>query len=79
MRIEDDDRLTERAIEQLHDLDDRRDAAEMRIEELVRDADYDDTPPHGSDSRVTTTTLLVLGAIAAALVVGLVFLWSLCW
>ncbi|MEZ4217770.1 MAG: hypothetical protein R3E88_14900 [Myxococcota bacterium] len=66
-----DDALGAEAADQLHHRDDKRDAAEMRIEELVRDVEYDEES-HDEGSRATPAvlaagalvTLLVLGALA---------------
>ena len=72
-----DDSLAAEAIDQLHHLDDRRDAAEMRVEELVRDTVYEKRS-HREDSRAN---LLLILAIATAIVAaGLVYLWlrSMC-
>jgi len=46
-RNDDDSALGAEAVDQLHHLDDRRDSAQMRIEELVRDAEFDES---GDDS-----------------------------
>jgi len=67
-----DDRLAEEVGAQLHHLDDRRDAAEMRVEELVRDAEFDDRP-HGSASHSTRSMWLIVAAAAVA--GGLLYLW----
>ena len=72
-----EERLEAEAVDQLHHLDDRRDAAELRVEELVRDAEYDDRP-HGEQSRLDPRLALLCLAAGIAIGLGLLWLRSMC-
>ena len=54
--------LAEEAFEQLHDLDDRRDAAQMRVEELVREPEFEETS-HGESTRASVWLFAALALV----------------
>lgn len=72
-----EDALIAEAVDQLHHLDDRRDAAEMRIEQLVREADYEDPARH-EDSRARPLVMLAIGAAVVVAVTCIIWLLSMC-
>ena len=71
--------LRREAVDQLHHGDDRRDAAEMRLEELVRDPEFDgDEDHHRDDSRASPMLWIGIGLTAAGVIFAWVWLRSLC-
>lgn len=74
---EDETTLAAEAANQLHHRDDKRDAASMRIEELVREVEYDEDS-HEEASRASPLVLvwIVAGVISAlALAAWLHSMW----
>ena len=57
--------------------DDRRDAAQMRIEELVRDAEFDEDS-HREGTRMSPTLIVGLALTGIGVVLALLWLRSLC-
>jgi hypothetical protein len=77
-RSRDGDRdLGAEAIDQLHHADDRRDAAQMRIEELVRDAEFEEDS-HREGTRMSPTLIVGLALTGIGVVLALLWLRSLC-
>jgi hypothetical protein len=72
-----DEDLGAEAVDQLHHADDRRDAAQMRIEELVREAEFEDES-HREGTRVSPTLILGLALTGVGVVLVLLWLRSLC-
>ena len=66
----DDAGLGAEAADQLHHRDDKREAADMRLEELVREVEYEEES-HEEGSRVSP---LVLGTVIGAVLVALALL-----
>jgi hypothetical protein len=68
--------LEKEAVDQLHHADDRRDAAKMRIEELVREVEFGEERRESSRA----TPLLIIGLAVTAVGALFLLLWlrSLC-
>ena len=81
--MNDDDRpgdaeLAAEVVDQLRGRHDDPDATKMRIEELVRDTEYEETS-HRDGSRASPLLMLSIAAGVVALVVGWFWLRSMCW